>query len=89
MRQMMIDFCERRQSRAGRMAGRLARKYGDKFPLVKVCHFFERFWFDRKLRCLGYSRKRLKQLAERLKQTAAREIAANTRIDRTTGGTER
>lgn len=77
MRATMIDFCERRQQSAGRMAGRLARNYGDKFPLIPVCHFFERFWFDRKLRCLGYSRKRLKLLAERLKQTAAREISAN------------
>ena len=81
MRQMMIDFCERRQSRAGRMAGRLARKYGDKFPLVKACHFFERFWFDRKLLAMGYSKARLNALAARLKATAEREIAANTQAE--------
>ena len=89
-RQWMIDFCDRWQGWSARLAGLASLRFGNRNALERLLLAAERFWFDRKLLAMGYSKARLNALAARLKATAEREIAANTRssISDPAAGTE-
>ena len=76
-RQWIIDFCDRQQGRSARLAGLTSFRFGNRNALERLALAMERFWFNCKLRAIGYSRQRLNALAARLKATAEREIAAN------------
>ena len=84
-RQWIIDFCDRQQGRSARLAGLTSFRFGNRNALERLALAMERFWFNCKLRAIGYSRQRLNALAARLKATAEREIAANARAVRTDG----
>ena len=76
-RQWIIDFCDRWQGWSARLAGLASLRFGNRNALERLLLAAERFWFDRKLLAMGYSKARLNALAARLKATAEREIAAN------------
>ena len=80
-RQWMIDFCDRQQGVAARLAGLASFRFGNRNALERLALAMERFWFNRKLLAMGYSKARLNALAVRLKATAEREIAANTQAE--------
>lgn len=79
-RQWIIDFCDRQQGRSARLAGLTSFRFGNRNALERLALAMERFWFNCKLRAIGYSRQRLNALAARLKATAEREIAANNSL---------